>query len=237
MRALAIIPARGGSKGIPGKNIRVLGGKPLLAYTVEAARASGIFDRIVLTTDSEDIALIGRDLGVDVPFMRPPELAGDGTPTLPVLQHATEFMTQRDGSFDLVCTLQVTTPFRNIVSLREGYHLLRNNSAADSAVAVSQIPAHLSPDYAMKIADGLLLPFLQDGHEITRRQDARPAYTRNGQFYFTRGETLLKKNSIYGERCLPVVVPETHSVNLDTQQDWEMAELLLERGLVSARFE
>ncbi len=237
MRALAIIPARGGSKGIPGKNIRPLGGKPLLAYTVQAAQVSGIFDRIMLTTDSEEIAVVGRDWGVDVPFMRPAELAGDATPTLPVLLHALDFMSQRDGPFDVVCTLQVTTPFRNIASLRVGYHSLKNDDKADSAVAVSQIPAHLSPDYAMKIESGLLLPFLEGGHKVTRRQDARPAYTRNGEFYFTRVTTLVDKNSIYGERCLPVVVPEAHAVNLDTQQDWEMAELLLERGLVSAKFE
>jgi CMP-N,N'-diacetyllegionaminic acid synthase len=237
MRALAIIPARGGSKGIPGKNIRLLGGKPLLAYTVEAAMASRIFDRIMVTTDSQEIAVVARDLGVDVPFMRPEELAGDTTPTLPVLQHATRFMIQRDGAFEVVCTLQATTPFRHLPSLRAGFAMLEKDPSADSAVAVSRIPAHLSPDYAMKIDGGLLLPFLEGGQKITRRQDARAAYTRNGEFYFTRVKTLLEGNSIYGSRCLPVVVPEKHSVNLDTRDDWEMAELLLERGLGSARFE
>jgi CMP-N,N'-diacetyllegionaminic acid synthase len=236
MRALAIIPARGGSKGISNKNIRLLGGKPLLFHTAEAAKVSGIFAAIILSTDSPEIAQAGRDIGIEVPFMRPSELAGDATPTLPVLQHATRFMQEQLGAFDVICTLQPTTPFRSIGTLREALRALENDSAATSAVAVSRVPAHLSPDYVMKIEGGALLPFLETGYKITRRQDTRPAFTRNGQFYFTHVQTLLEDNSIYGDRCLPVITEERYPVNLDTPEDWSMAEILLERGLVSLHF-
>src|SRR5687768_1399742 len=155
MKVLGIVPARGGSKGIPSKNIRPLGGKPLLAYTAEAARAAGIFSRIILSTDSEEIARTGRALGLEVPFMRPAELASDHAPTLLALQHATRRMIEIDGAFDVVCTLQPTTPFRNLESLRAAIQALEKDPGADSAVSVTQIPAHLSPDYAMKIEEGL----------------------------------------------------------------------------------
>lgn len=234
MNALAVIPARGGSKGIPGKNLRHLGGKPLLAYTAEAALASGVFDRVIFSTDSEEIAATGRSVGLETPFLRPPDLARDETPTLPVLQHALAELSARGQSFDVVCTLQPTTPFRSIAALRDGFHALRDAPSADSSVAVSRIPAHLSPDYAMKIEDRRLLPFLEGGHKITRRQDTRPAFTRNGQFYFTRVSALLEKNSIYGDYCLAIVTPDERSVNLDTLEDWDLAEYLLARGLVGS---
>ncbi len=232
MNAVAIIPARGGSKGIPNKNIRLLGGKPLIAYTAEAAFASGLFSTIILSTDSEEISRVGKSVGLEIPFLRPPELALDTTPTLPVLQHAVRFLHARGEDFDFVCTLQATTPFRNVQSMRDAANSLSSSPDCDSAVAVSRIPAHLSPDYAMKIEEGVLLPFLEAGKTVTRRQDTRPAYTRNGQFYFTRTSTLLDKCSVYGDRCLPIVVPDGPSVNLDTPEDWALAEFYLERGLI-----
>lgn len=237
MNALAIIPARGGSKGIPDKNIRSLGGKPLLAYTAEAARASGIFSRVILSTDSEKIAEVGRSVGIEVPFMRPPELASDSAPTLPVLQHAARFMTGIAGPFDVVCTLQPTTPFRDLDALKRAVEALAADSTADSAVAVSRVPAHMSPDYVMKIEDGALQPFLEGGAKITRRQDARPAYVRNGEFYFTRMNTLMEGDSIYGKKCLAIITPDRLSVNLDTLEDWKLAELLVGQNLVQTTFQ
>lgn len=237
MKALAIIPARGGSKGIPDKNIRSLGGKPLLAYTAEAARASGIFSRVILSTDSERIAEVGRAVGIEVPFMRPPELASDSAPTLPVLQHAARFMTGIAGAFDVVCTLQPTTPFRDLDAMKRAVEALAADPTAESAVAVSRVPAHMSPDYVMKIEEGELRPFLEGGAKITRRQDARAAYVRNGEFYFTRMNTLMEGDSIYGKKCLAIITPDRLSVNLDTLEDWKLAELLVGQNLVQTTFQ
>ncbi len=223
---LGIIPARGGSKGIPGKNTRLLAGRPLLAYTVDAARRSGIFTRLILTTDSPDIARIGRDLGLEVPFLRPPELAQDDSPMLPVMQHAVAWLEAAGFSPDLIALLQPTAPFRRPQDLIEARRLLEQHPEADSVVSVEPVPEHYAPHFVMRISDGWLLPFLPEGPRITRRQDAPKAYSRSGDFYFTRTRTLMAGNSIYGTRCLPFLVHHDHRVNLDSAADWAAAERL-----------
>lgn len=222
-RVLAIIPARGGSKGIPRKNIRLLGDKPLLAYTVEVANEAAIFDRIILSTDSKEIADVGKGLGLDVPFLRPDVLSQDETPMMPVLQHAVNFCLNQGWKSDYICILQPTAPFRNVDDLVKGYRLLLN-SECDSVVSVEEVPEHYLPHFVMKVEDGKLSHFLPDGIEITRRQDAKKAYTRSGCFYFTRTEVLMDGNSLYGEDCRAVVIDNKHSVNLDTMEDWYEAE-------------
>jgi CMP-N,N'-diacetyllegionaminic acid synthase len=228
MRLLGIIPARGGSKGIPGKNIRPLAGKPLLAYTAEAAQRAGIFARLILTTDSQAIAEAGRALGLDVPFERPPELARDDTPMLPVLQHAVQSLGE---PFDAITILQPTAPFRRWQDLRAAAQLLETDEHVDSVVSVEPIPDHYSPYFLMKIEDERLLPFMPDGLRITRRQDAPKAYSRSGDFYFTRMRTLMEENSIYGKNCRPFIVTHKYRVNLDTMDDWTAAERLVEKFL------
>ena len=223
---LCIIPARGGSKGIPGKNIKLLGGKPLLAYTWETAQRAGVFDRIVLSTDSEEIAAVGRKLGMEVPFMRPPELSEDDTPMLPVLQHAIMFLGERRWIPDYIAILQPSAPFRNIEHLREAYKII-SESGCDSVVSVEKVPDHFSPHYAMKIVEGRLENFIPEGEYITRRQDVEMAYTRNGQFYFARRETIMEKNTIYGSDCRPFIIADEDSVNLDTLDNWKEAERLI----------
>ncbi|MDC1425200.1 acylneuraminate cytidylyltransferase family protein, partial [Oceanospirillaceae bacterium] len=214
-KVLGIIPARGGSKGIPGKNIRILGGKPLLAYTIEVANEAGIFDRIVLSTDSREIANVGKELGVEVPFIRPDELAQDDTPMLPVLQHEVRLLSQEDWFPDYICILQPTAPFRLVRDLVRGYDLLLN-SECDSVVSVNQVPEHYAPHFVMKIEDGRLSHFLNDGIKVTRRQDVKKAYTRSGCFYFTCTNALMDRNTIYGDDCRPVVINNENAVNLDT---------------------
>ena len=222
---MAIIPARAGSKGIPGKNLRPLAGKPLLAYAVEMAVQAGIFDRVLLTTDSEEIAALGRFLGAETPFLRPPELARDDTPMLPVLQHAVRHLLDGGWAPDIIVLLQPTAPFRRKEDVAKATEMLRDSPQLDSVVSVEAIPDHFAPHYAMKVENGRLLPFLSEGLRVTRRQDAPKAYTRNGQFYIMRRGTLLGKNSIYGDECLPYIT--THkAVNLDTLEDWAEAERL-----------
>lgn len=222
-RVLAIVPARGGSKGVPGKNVRKLAGRTLLDYTALAARDSGVIDRIVLSTDSEEIADAGKRAGLEVPFMRPSSLAQDDTPMLPVIQHAVETLDADGWMMDVVVLLQPTSPLRRASHVRDAVKMLRD-SRADSVVTVIELPRHLSPDYVMRIEDGVLRPFLAEGANVTRRQDARPAYSRDGTVYACWRTTLEKWGNIYGERCQPLILDAADSLSIDSPADWAEAE-------------
>jgi CMP-N,N'-diacetyllegionaminic acid synthase len=222
-RALGIVPARGGSKGVPGKNARMLNGRPLLDYTARAARESGVLDRIVLSTDSPEIADVGRTCGLEVPFLRPTELAGDETPMLPVLQHTVEALAADGWTADAIVLLQPTSPLRRPSHIREALARLQS-SHVDSVVTVVEVPRHLSPDYVMRIESGVLTPFLPEGARITRRQDARPAYSRDGTVYACWRATIERFGNIYGERCEPLVIDASESLSIDSPADWAEAE-------------
>lgn len=229
-KLLGIIPARLGSKGIPNKNARLLGKKPLLAYTIDTANEAGIFDRLIISTDSEKIANIGRQLGVDVPFIRPKYLSKDDTPMLPVIQHALKYFIKKDWHPDVVCILQPTAPFRRTKDLIAAYQLICE-TACDSVVSVESVPSHYSPQFVMRIINGQLKFFLPEGELVTRRQDSEKAYSRNGHFYFTQCKVLMEQNSIYGEDCRPIIVSRKDSINLDTMEDWHKAsEIVNKRG-------
>jgi CMP-N,N'-diacetyllegionaminic acid synthase len=229
MPVLGLVPARGGSKGIPDKNIRPLAGRTLLEYAARAASASAVVDRVVLSTDSERVAEEGRRAGLEVPFIRPAELAQDDTPMLPVIDHAVEFLTQHGWAAEIVVLLQPTSPLRTPAHIRAAVQGLRE-SMADSVVTVVELPRHLSPDYVMRIDDGRLVPFLPEGANITRRQDARPAFVRDGTVYAFWARTLRETRSIYGQDCRPLVVPARESITIDTQDDWADAEQRLGQG-------
>jgi CMP-N,N'-diacetyllegionaminic acid synthase len=223
---LAIVPARSGSKGVPGKNVRLLAGRTLLDYTAEAARQSGVVDRMVLSTDAEDVAEAGRLAGLEVPFMRPPELARDDTPMLPVLQHAIEMLSGAGWVPEFVVLLQPTSPLRRPEHVRRALTLL-TDSGADSVVTVVEVPKHFSPDYVMRIENGALRPFLPEGAGVTRRQDVRPAYSRDGTVYAFRRDTVSRYNSIYGPDCRPLIIDADESLSIDTPRDWSDAERIL----------
>ncbi|MBM3778561.1 MAG: acylneuraminate cytidylyltransferase family protein [Acidimicrobiia bacterium] len=223
MSVLGLVPARAGSKGLPGKNVRLLHGQPLLAWTAAAARASGVIDRLVLSTDAEEIAAIGRAAGMETPFLRPPVLAGDETPMLPVIEHAVDAL-EADGWLpDIIVLLQPTSPLRTGAHVRRSVALLRE-SGADSVVSVVELPRHHSPDYVMRVDGGRLVPFLPDGLRIGRRQDARPAYVRDGTVYTFWRSTLQVKGNLYGDDCRPLVVPAAESLTIDSADDWAEAE-------------
>ena len=225
---LALVPARGGSKGIPGKNIRPLLGRTLLEYAARAASGSGIVERVVLSTDDARIADEGRRLGIEVPFTRPADLAADETPMLPVIEHAVSALERTGWSPDIIVLLQPTSPLRRPDHIREAVSQLRS-TGADSVVSVVELPRHLSPDYVMRIEDGRLEPFLAEGARITRRQDARPAYVRDGTVYAFWLRTLRETHSIYGRVCRPLIVPAAESLTIDTAEDWAEAERRLGR--------
>lgn len=224
---LALIPARGGSKGLPDKNLKPLVGQSLIGRAAAAARDSGVVDRIVLSTDSPDIAEEGRRCGIDVPFMRPSTLAADDTPMLPVVLHALESLGATGWSPAMVLLLQPTSPLRQPGHLRDAVNRLRQ-SRADSVVSVVEVPRHLSPDYVMRLQDGELKPFLPEGERVTRRQDTRVAYVRDGTVYAFWTATLTRHGSIYGAHCLPLIVAAEDSVTIDVPADWAVAERLLQ---------
>jgi len=226
MLVLGLVPARGGSKGVPGKNVRPLAGHTLLEYTARAARESGVVDRVILSTDSLEIADAGRHAGLEVPFMRPASLAADDTPMVPVIQHALAEIAKHGWSPDIIVLLQPTSPLRRSDHIRDAVSLLRESNA-DSVVTVVELPRHLSPDYVMRIDEGRLQPFLPDGARVTRRQDARPAYSRDGTVYAFRRATLEKFSGIYGEDCRPLLIDARESLSIDTQDDWDEAERVL----------
>jgi CMP-N-acetylneuraminic acid synthetase len=229
-RVLALIPARAGSKGIPDKNIQPLAGRTLIDYAVRAAGACGVVDRIVVTTDSERIAEEGRRAGAEIPFLRPAALAADDTPMLPVIDHAVAALAAGGWTPEIVVLLQPTSPLRQPRHIQRAVDDLRS-TGADSVVTVVAVPRHLSPDYVMRIDRGKLVPFLAEGARITRRQDARPAYVRDGTAYVFWHRTLEKYRSIYGDDCRPLELPAAESLTIDTPSDWAEAE----RRLSSAR--
>jgi CMP-N,N'-diacetyllegionaminic acid synthase len=203
--------------------VKPLAGHSLLEYTARAARDSGVIDRIVLSTDSPEIADAGRRAGMEAPFMRPASLAADDAPMLPVIQHALAEIVRSGWSPDIIVLLQPTSPLRRPDHVRDAVNLLRETNA-DSVVTVVEVPRHLSPDYVMRIDEGRLKPFLPDGARITRRQDARAAYSRDGTVYAFHRMTLQRFGSIYGEDCRPLLIDANESLSIDSPSDWDEAE-------------
>ena len=232
MKVLGIITARGGSKGIPGKNLKLLAGKPLLAYTVETARRSGALDRLILSTEDEAIATLGRDLGCDVPFMRPIDLAHDDTPHLPVIQHATRWMQERiNYTPDAVMILQPTSPLRTAEDIAASIDLLAR-SGADSVLSVSEIPVHAHPMRALRLDQAGHAVLFVTGEpvrkRINRRQDLPPAWVMNGAIYACRTKVLFDAEpSLYGNRVVAYRMPAARSISIDDLEDWAAAERAL----------
>jgi CMP-N,N'-diacetyllegionaminic acid synthase len=232
VKVLGIVTARGGSKGIPGKNLKLLAGKPLLAYTIEAARTSGALDRIILSTEDEAIAEAGRSMWCDVPFMRPTDLAMDDTPHLPVIQHAVTWMETRVGyKPDAVMILQPTSPLRQAADITAAIALLEQ-SGADSVLSVSAVPAHAHPMRTLRLdADGNAVLFATGEpvrRRINRRQDLPEAWVMNGAIYACRTPVLFAAEpSLYGDRVVAYRMPAERSISIDDMDDWSAAERIL----------
>jgi CMP-N,N'-diacetyllegionaminic acid synthase len=232
-RVLGLVTARGGSRGIPGKNIKPLAGLPLIAWTLNGAAASGAFDRIVLSTDDEAIADTARRHGAEVPFMRPADLAQDQTPHLPVVQHALAWLDQQQGYRpDLVMILQPTTPFRRPRDIRAAVKQL-GERGADSVMSVVPVDAHNHPMLMFNLDARGGLRLLLTGEpvyrRVQRRQDLPPVYMKAGVIYLLRRELLFDpvRPSLYGEYTAPYVIEDPrYALDLDTPADWEQAEAL-----------
>ena len=225
---VAIIPARGGSKGIPGKNIKEFLGKPLLAWTVEVALESGVFSRIILSTDDEEIARVGREFGVEAPFLRPAELAQDTALTAPAIRHAIEWLSDSEGcAAEYLMVLEPTAPARRPFHVREAAELLLD-SGADSVASVSEVPQHYNPAKVLQLhSDGTLGGI--DGTHIRdmvhRRQDLSPYFAFDGLLYACKTSVVLNDPpTLWGDIVHAYIVDQKYNVDLDTTEDWIIGE-------------
>jgi CMP-N,N'-diacetyllegionaminic acid synthase len=231
MRVLGLIPARGGSKGIPHKNICVVAGKPLLQYTTEAALAARRLNRVVLSTEDEQIAELGRCYGVEVPFLRPAELAQDTSPMLPVVQHAVRMLQASGEHFDAVCLLQPTNPMRRASDIDEAIQLLERTQA-DSVISFVEVGDSHPARMKYLTADGRVIdpPFAEEV-EGQRRQDLPKLYLREGSIYLTRTAVIMQRNSLRGNDCRAFIISPERACNIDGPLDLFIAEQLLTREL------
>lgn len=235
MRVLGVITARGGSKGIPRKNLTLVGGKPLLAYTAEAALAARRLTRVIVSTDDEEIATVARQYGLEVPFMRPAELARDDSPSLGVVQHAVRETEANGERWDAVFILQPTNPLR-LASDIDGAIELLEESGADSVISFVDIgerhPARMKfIDDAGRVVD----PPFAEAFEGQRRQDLPKMYLRDGSVYVTRHDVLMLQNSLKGQDCRAWLMPVERSCNVDTPFDLYLTECLLDYAKRIAR--
>lgn len=236
MNVLGVITARGGSKGIPGKNLKLLGGRPLIAYTIDAARQSGVLDRVVLSTDDAAIAEAARGLGCEVPFLRPAELARDDTPHLPVMQHAVEWLAAHDNYHpDLVLILQPTSPLRRAEHVQEAVALAQT-SGADSVVGVSAVPVHYHPLRTLRVDPAGTATLFVTGEPVRRRdkrrQDLPAVWAMNGAIYIFRTSTLFDPEpSLFGARSAAYVMPHPSGLSIDDPDDWTEVERHLAQAI------
>lgn len=220
---LAVIPARGGSKRIPRKNIKLFAGKPMIGWSVEVARASGLFDRILVTTDDEEIARVATEFGAEAPFRRPAELADDYAPTIPVIAHAVEWQIAQGVAPAHVCCIYATAPFMQVADLRRGLTFLESASC-DYAFSVTSYAFPIQR--ALRITLDERIEMFNPEHFLTRSQDLEPAYHDAAQFYWGNAAAWLARRPLFGENSIPVVLPRHRVQDIDTPEDWERAELM-----------
>ena len=221
MSVVAVIPARGGSKRIPHKNIKPFCGKPMIAYSIEAAKNAGIFDRIIVSTDSKEIASIAKDFGAEIPFMRPMELADDFAGTDAVILHALKRLMEDGEKIDYICCIYATAPFVKAEYIVKGYNLLCDKNAA-SCFSVTTYPFPIFR--SLKINNQNRLEILWPEYKETRSQDLIEAYHDAGQFYWADTKKYLKEKQFYSKDAVPVILPRYLVQDIDTPEDWETAE-------------
>ncbi|WP_298247546.1 acylneuraminate cytidylyltransferase family protein [uncultured Christiangramia sp.] len=227
MKILGIIPARGGSKGIPGKNIKLLGNKPLLEYTVDSVSSSKFLDRCILSSDDDNIIQVAQKLGLEVPFKRPSNLAGDNIFSLDVIKHTLDFFEAKNEYFDVVCFLQVTSPFRE-KSLIDKAILKFKESEADCLISVREVPVEYNPHWTFEPDETNLLQIATGESEIiSQRQKLPKAYHRDGSIYLTKTSVIKNQNSLYGKKISFIDTTGSSYVNIDEPEDWEKAEKIL----------
>jgi CMP-N,N'-diacetyllegionaminic acid synthase len=234
---VAIIPARGGSKGIPRKNIVLIGRKPLIAYTIEEARKSKYIDRVIVSTDDKEIATIARKYGAEVPFLRPKSLAKDTSPSLLVVLHALDYLEKKEKySPDIIVFLQPTSPFRKVEHIDAA---IKKIKSADAVAGISEVKDH--PYFMVQKKNGFLEPFLKIKKRPLRRQDVPKLYVFNASVYVAKGSYYKKVNKtdpvapVYNGRVKGVVMDEISSIDINTPLDILLADAVTRKGGKSGR--
>lgn len=226
-KILAIIPARGGSKGINGKNIKELNGKPLIAYAIEEALKSKYIDKLIVTTEDKEIAEVSKRFGAEIPFLRPEELSADDTPGIQPILHAVNWFIEKEIYFDYVMCLQCTSPFRKVYQIDDSIEKLFNEGS-DSIISLCESEAN--PFWMKKIENGYLKDFLSNNTFYARRQDIPKVYSLNGAIYLANTEILLRYNNWYTENTIPYIMDKLSSLDIDDIFDFKFAELLMKEN-------
>ena len=231
MRILAVIPARGGSKGIPKKNIVKLNDKPLIQYTIEEGIKVKDITDLVVSTDNKEIQTLSIKLGAQAPFLRPKYLSTDRAQSAPVIEHALKFMEKKNKlKYDLVLMLQPTTPFRKTAHIKQAIKLFKNN-ICDSIVSVVSVDSY-HPLRMKKIVNNRLINYIdQDNWNMKPRQDLPPVYIRNGCIYLIERSVFLKRKSLIGKNCFPYIMASNLSINIDNYIDLMLARSILNEKL------
>lgn len=222
MNTIAIIPARGGSKRIPGKNIKPFCGKPMITWSIEAARTAAIFDAIFVSTDDDAIASVAETSGAEAPFRRPLNLADDQTPTLPVITHAIRWFEEHRGPVDAACCIYATAPFLRAQFLREGLEILKKHPDADFAFSITSYAFPIFRSLKRN-SDGTVGMYWPE-NELKRSQDLPEAWHDAGQFYWGTKKAFYDRLGFFSARSYPVVLPRHEVQDIDFPEDWERAE-------------
>jgi len=233
-KCLAVIPARGGSKGIPRKNLQELQGIPLIAHTIQAAKKSKLISRVIVSTDDEEIADVSRLYGAEVPFIRPEELGSDTASSVDVVVHALSECESDGDNYSMLVLLQPTCPFRTADDIDSVIEMLLEDLEAQSAITVKPVPNECNPHYIYKLEDKSWSPLVYS-EKIQRRQDLPQYFVRTGDVYAVRTDYLKENNKVIGEHNLVYVMSEEVSVNIDTPLDLLVARTIVENGLRSKR--
>ena len=220
---IAVIPARGGSKRIPRKNIRDFCGKPMIAWSIEAARISGLFDHIIVSTDDAEIAQVAKQWGAEVPFMRPAELSDDHAGTTEVIAHATQWALNQNSDLDAVCCIYATAPFIQVDDLKRGLAALESGDWA-YAFTVTDFAAPIFRSFKQTAEGGIEMFYPE--HFLTRSQDLPVALHDAGQFYWGRPSAWIDGKRVFDRGSIPVVIPRWRVQDIDTMEDWLRAELM-----------
>lgn len=220
---IAVIPARGGSKRIPGKNIRVFEGRPIIAYSIEAARACRLFDRVIVSTDSEEIATVAREWGAETPFLRPAELSDDHSGTDAVVKHAIAWLGERGHEVSHACCIYATAPFLQAVYLREGHDkLIASGKSFVFSVTTFPFPVQR----ALRLTEAGEVEALYPQSAATRSQDLEKAYHDAAQFYWGTARAFTQEEEMFSRVSLPLILPRYLVQDIDDEEDWRSAEFI-----------
>lgn len=227
-KILAIITARGGSKGVKGKNIKILNGMHLISYSINACKDSRYIDKVILSSDDKEIIKVAEENGVNVPFVRPSELATDTATSVSVIKHATGFMESIGEVYDYIITIQPTSPFRTSNHLDSAIEEIVNDDNADSLVSITE--ADYNPYWMKVIKYGYIESFMNiDEKKFTRRQDLPKVYKMNGSIFISKRDLIMEKEQILGEKVLPFLMSSKDSIDIDDEEDFALAEFVMRK--------